>query len=215
MSSFRFAAATLAAGFMTLAGTARADNDGFFLQASAGRSISSYADDVGHGRVDTATGGLVGYRWAMNDTFALGIEGGQTHLGDFGANRLRGYTELFHLPEGSRWAMRARATLLGTTMRWQFARPWVLQAHLGVSRNHVTDSSGNYFSALNHYYTHKSDLDGGYVGVGLGYDIGSHVTLALNVDEYLVRYEDAYSYDNEAPHRIGVTVAGASVEYRF
>src|SRR6185312_3538405 len=82
MKSSLFAIALIAAAATAPAFAAdnSAGNGGFFVNGNVGQSnLSKGAYDDN----DTGYGANVGYRWAINPSVALGVEGGYTKLGSF------------------------------------------------------------------------------------------------------------------------------------
>src|SRR3954463_13231591 len=80
MFAIALVAAAAAAPALSFAADNTGGNGGFFVNGNVGQSnLSKGAYDDN----DTAYGANVGYRWAINPSVALGVEGGYTKLGSF------------------------------------------------------------------------------------------------------------------------------------
>ncbi|NII55341.1 outer membrane beta-barrel protein [Luteibacter sp. SG786] len=198
--------------------------DGWFIQVKAGASNSSY--DEGHlegrhhpDRSDFAKGGLIGYRWAITDTYSLGIEGGYTRLGQSQSNNIQSVPFPISLPGfpatcgvGDSWRVSSRAAVLGAAMKWNVSGPWTFTAHAGAAHTHATHDERDDLCVLTRSRHTKTTSNGEYAGLGFGYDLTPSITLALNADMYWVRFEDGFV---SGFHTTRVRVLGASAEYRF
>jgi OOP family OmpA-OmpF porin len=214
-------AATLAACAFTAQAATPA---GWFLQANAGFSNSSYDDGHYPGARhpdsnDHTRGGLVGYRWGLTETYALGVEAGYTRLGQSSSNNIDNVPFPISFPgfpatcpEGESWSLSTRAAVLGAAMKWNVSGPWTITAHAGAAHTHATHDEHVDFCTLSRGRHTETDHDGAYTGVGFGYDITPDITLALNADMYWIRFDDGFV---SGSHTTRIRVLGASAEYRF
>lgn len=172
MKNTLFAVALATASLATLpAVTHAADNNGgFFVNGNIGRSTLDkglYDDN------DTGYGVNLGYRWALNPQFALGVEGGYTKLGDFGTkNRYDG------LGLGS---ASVKGWTAGVNGRFNITPQWYLSGRTGLFR---ADTHGYYSKdGATAYYVDDTSTKW-YAGVGAGYDFSNNISLGVNYDYY-------------------------------
>ena len=147
-----------------------ADNNGaggFFVNGNVGQSSldkGAYNDD------DTAWGGNIGYRWALNPNVALGVEGGYTDLGKFA-------------PKSSS-AQLGKAELngwnLGVNGHFNLTPNWYLSGRAGF---YHADLKGGFLAGTVPVRLDDSS-DKYYAGAGFGYDFSNNFSVGLNYDYY-------------------------------
>jgi opacity protein-like surface antigen len=178
---------------------AGAGDGGFFVNGNVGESkLNSNFDENLYSNDTSETGyGLnVGYRWALNPSVALGIEGGYVNLGSFDPNVTFDNPDL-RRAELSGWS-------IGANGHFNITPNWYVSARGGWFRG---DVKGSYVIDLQ---TPQVDVDATsnkyYAGAGFGYDFGDHASVGVNYDYYKAD-KDALNF---SPHLISV-----SAEYRF
>lgn len=193
--------------------------DGLFVHANAGMSHTSANYGPRDDKSDHSLGFLLGYRWSLADTYAMGIEAGYSRLGNFGSSDispqtlpLGGTGTSVTFPAGSSWRLRARATLLGATMKWNVSGPWTILAHAGALHSRATVDEEFDFSGLSRTRHTVTTHGGIYAGIGFGYDVTTHLTFALNADAYKIKLENGFVVGQ---HTSYIRTLGASVEYRL
>ena len=138
----------------------------------------------------------VRFGWRWNNI--VGAEAGFTSLGQakISANNLT-------------IGVQPKAVILGVNAKYDVYGPWFVSAHAGYLRSRTTGSVtyGNFHSS------EKSWNNGWYGGVGVGYNVTDNVALALNYDNYHVKYGRGGS--NQPQTNANVAAYSASVEYRF
>jgi len=171
---------------------------GFFINGNVGQSNLSKGpyDDS-----DTAFGGNVGYRWAINPNVALGIEGGYTDLGKFN-------TKDPFVGVGP-----SRATVKGWTAgvngHFNLTPEWYLSGRAGLFRADVQGLAPVTVGVqpLTTTYAYVDDTSTKYyAGAGFGYDFSNRFSVGLNYD-YFKADKDNLKLD---PNLVSV-----SAEYRF
>jgi OOP family OmpA-OmpF porin/outer membrane immunogenic protein len=191
-SLFALALATAAAvptlGFAADNG---AGNGGFFVNGNIGQSnLSKGAYDDN----DTGYGANVGYRWALNPSVALGVEGGYTNLGNFDPKDGLGALGI------------ARAKVdgwnLGVNGHFNITPNWYVSARGGLFHG---DVKGGYFAGPVPVYVDDTS-NKYYAGAGFGYDFSNNLSVGVNYDYYKVN-KDGLNLD---PSLVSV-----SAEYRF
>jgi OOP family OmpA-OmpF porin/outer membrane immunogenic protein len=178
---------------------AEVGNGGFFVNGNIGRTSLNkgfgenfYSNDAGD---TTGYGASLGYRWALNPSIALGIEGGYANIGRFEPNFT--VDTVLRRADLSGWN-------LGINGHFSIAASWYVSArggwfHGDVKGSHVTslqyppidvDSTSNKY----------------YAGVGFGYDFGKNVSIGLNYDRYQAN-TDSLNFK--------LNLTSLSAEYRF
>jgi len=132
---------------------ANGDNSGFFINGGVGQSN---LDKGAYNDSDTGYNANIGYRWAINPSVALGVEGGYTDLGSFGWTA--GVNGHFNVTP--QWYISGRAGLFRADVKGSIA---------GATPVSVDDTSSKY-----------------YAGAGFGYDFSNNVSVGLNYDYYKV-----------------------------
>ena len=189
-----FAIAVACAGLSVVPAISHADsggNGGFFVNGNVGQSSLSkgaYDDN------DTGYAANLGYRWAINPSVALGIEGGYTDLGSFdpktGLNGL-GLTRA----EVNGWTA-------GVNGHFNVSPNWYVSARGGLFRG---DVKGAYLAGTTPVYVDDTSTKY-YAGAGFGYDFSNNLSVGLNYDYYKVNKQGL----NLQPNLVSV-----SAEYRF
>jgi OOP family OmpA-OmpF porin len=108
----------------------------------------------------------------------------------------------------SAWA-KPRAAQLGVTAKYNFYNNWYVTGHGGYLRSRTSAgvTVGDYNVAKQ-----TSWNNGWYAGAGVGYDVTKNVSLALNYDNYHVKY----GRDTDLKQaNTNIATYSASVEYRF
>ncbi|AIF46064.1 outer membrane beta-barrel protein [Dyella japonica] len=134
-----------------------------------------------------------GWRWN-------GIVGAEVGYADLGKGKnVADFT--------STWA-KARAAQVGVTAKYNFYNNWYVTGHGGYLRSRTT--AGVTVGDMS--VSQKSWNNGWYAGAGVGYDVTQNVSLALNYDNYHVKY----GRDTSQPQdHANIAAYSASVEYRF
>ena len=166
-----------------------AGNSGFFVNGNVGQSNLNkgvYDDnDVGYGV-------NAGYRWALNPSVAIGLEGGYTDLGKFAAKDSGA-----GLPQAkvSGWN-------LGVDGHFNINPNWYISARGGLFRG---DVKGAYLAGTAPVYVDDTSTKY-YAGAGFGYDFSNNVSVGLNYDYYKV---------DKAGLSLDPSLVSVSAEYRF
>lgn len=108
----------------------------------------------------------------------------------------------------STWA-KPRVAQLGVTAKYNFYNNWYVTGHGGYLRSRTTAG----VTVGNTSASEKSWNNGWYAGAGVGYDVTQNVSLALNYDNYHVKYGRAGASESQA--NTNIAAYSASVEYRF
>ena len=186
----------------------------FYLGGNLG---ASYYHDRGlDNRSDLAGILRAGYEWRtdefLDDRFGFGIELGYADLGKadgkvgtalYKDNQFQGYAL-------SNASLKMSGPTLGGTFRFRFRDRWYLYARAGYlhAQLHLssrTDQDGVIYRGSGSLHT-----DGGYAGVGVGYDYNEHFSLGVGYDGYFAKvHQDGVRYDSD----VGV-ISGAAT-YRF
>ena len=164
-------------------------NGGFFVNGNVGQSNLSkgvYDDN------DTAYGVNLGYRWAINPNVALGIEGGYTDLGKFGAKN--GVTGLPGA-EVSGWTA-------GVNGHFNLTPAWYVSGRTGLFRG---DVKGTYLAGTTPVYVDDTSTKY-YAGAGFGYDFSNNLSVGLNYDYYKT---------DKSGLSLDPSLVSVSAEYRF
>jgi OOP family OmpA-OmpF porin/outer membrane immunogenic protein len=170
---------------------------GFFVNGNIGQSNLSKGpyDDS-----DTAFGGNVGYRWAINPNVALGIEGGYTDLGKFSTK------------DPFTGVGPSRATVKGWTAgvngHFNLTPEWYLSGRAGLFRADVQGLAQTSVGVQPvTTYTYVDDTSTKYyAGAGFGYDFSNRFSVGLNYD---------YFKANKDNLKLDPNLVSVSAEYRF
>lgn len=171
-----------------------ADGGAFFVNGNLGQS---HYHDRGFNSGNTDTSGAVrfGYDWNA-DAWSYGVEGGYVDLGKA--------TGTFYTPYGTAGLnVKTSGWLLGGNGKYRFANHMFVSARLGWFRS-------TFDGSISGVGSQSFSGNGGYAGVGLGYDFNRHFSLGVGYDTYHAR---ATVFGIKAKESIGVYSAFA--EYRF
>src|SRR5581483_8567204 len=183
--------ATALGAVPALSHAAGSDNGGFFVNGNIGQSNLSkgiYDDN------DTAGGVNVGYRWAINPSVALGVEGGYTTLGKFD-------TKDAFAGQGLPRA-KVDGWTAGVNGHFNVTPNWYVTARGGLFRG---DVKGAYLTSTTPVYVDDTSTKY-YAGAGFGYDFNNNFSVGLNYDYYKTDKNGL----NLDPNLVSV-----SAEYRF
>lgn len=190
------ALAFASAGLLAAAAASAQDaphNDGWFINGNVGRTTvdkGPYNDhDTGY-----AIGG--GYRWALNPSVALGVEGGYNDLGNIHVRNVFNSDDVVD---------HGRSQLHGWTAG--------VNGHFNLTPNWYVSAHGGVYSWKGHGLSNdvnpvRKSLDdtSWYAGAGVGYDFSSNVSVGLNYDHY----------DASKNHvDLDTDMVSVSAEYRF
>jgi|GEM_PF-4760353 len=185
---------------------------GTFLDVSAGKARYNLDVRGYDGKSDFSYALTGGYRWALNDRFALGIEGGYADLGKIThhegdrLNRGRGKA-----PYERAGQLESHAWLLGANAKWQWTPTWSLVGRLGTAYT-VTRFEAVTRTPFRDRKVRASESRGSmYLGLGLGYAVSSKFDLTAGITHYsLTGYESA-SRNQE----IAVNTFNVGAAFRF
>jgi OOP family OmpA-OmpF porin/outer membrane immunogenic protein len=159
MKKTLLAALCAAAGVFAIS-SAHADGN-FFVSGDVGRAMPD-ENDLASGNSYGVNGG---YRWQVAPSLKLGVEGGYAVLGNFdttgfysgGTVKLKGWT-------------------LGANLHYNLTPNWYLSARAGGYFADLTGSSS--------YGSYSQHGNGGYGGVGFGYDFSSQTSIGMEYSRY-------------------------------
>lgn len=205
MRNTLLAVALAAASFAAIPALSHAQDNsngagGFFVNGNVGRSdLSKGAYDDN----DTGYAANIGYRWAINPSLALGVEGGYTDLGKFAVKdsfnglglpqaSVKGWTAGVngHLNLTPQWYLSGRAGLFRADVNGVYELPTVTTGPI--------TSQG--FVPVNETSTKF------YGGAGFGYDFSNNFSLGLNYDYYKTDKNNL---------KLDPNLVSVSAEYRF
>jgi OOP family OmpA-OmpF porin len=106
-------------------------------------------------------------------------------------------------------SVNSRAATIGISSKYNVYKSWLLTGHAGYLRSQRTDEVTNY--AVDKSGSNTSWNNGWYGGLGIGYDVTSNVSLALNYDNYHLQYGHPGSFRDD----VNVAAFSGSLEYRF
>jgi OOP family OmpA-OmpF porin/outer membrane immunogenic protein len=168
------------------------DNGGWFINGNAGQSN---LDKGAYNDSDTGYAGNIGYRWALNPSVALGVEGGYTNLGTIDAKPAFGALGVGRA-EIDGWN-------LGVNGHFNINPNWYVSGRAGLFRGNL---KGGYLNASGTPVNIDDTSDKYYAGAGFGYDFSNNLSVGLNYDYYKVNKNGL----NLSPDLVSV-----SGEYRF
>lgn len=190
MKNTLFAIALAAAGLVAVPAAHAANNSGFFVNGNVGQSNLSkgaYDDD------DTGYGVNIGYRWAVAPNLLLGVEGGYSDLGSFGAKS--NYAPLGKA-EISGWN-------LGGNAHFNVTDNWYISGRAGFYR---ADLKGSYLQPGVGQVRVDDNSNKWYAGAGFGYDFNNNFSVGLNYDYYKAEKNGL---------KVDPNLVSVSGEYRF
>src|SRR4051812_41586822 len=190
-SMFAIALLAAAAAAPSFAADNTGGNGGFFVNGNIGQSnLSKGAYDDN----DTGYGANVGYRWAINPSVALGVEGGYTKLGSFDPKDGFGALGLGRAKVDG-WNV-------GVNGHFNVTPNWDVSARGDLSRS---DVKGSYPAGTTTVFVDDTS-NKFYTGAGFGYDFNNNLSVGLNYD-YFKTDKNGLNID---PNMVSV-----SGEYRF
>lgn len=166
--------------------------DNFFVAGNLGQSnyrIGGISD-----KSDVFQNVRFGWRW----NGLVGAEIGYAYLGQ--AKNTVDSATAFAKP---------RVGQLGVTAKYNFFNNWYVTGHGGYLRSRTTAG----LTVGDVSASQRSWNNGWYAGAGVGYDVTRNVSLALNYDNYHVKYGRAGASESQV--NTNVAAYSASVEYRF
>jgi OOP family OmpA-OmpF porin len=166
--------------------------DNFFVAGNLGQSnyrIGGISD-----KSDVFQNVRFGWRW----NGLVGAEVGYAYLGQ--AKNTTDFATAYAKP---------RVAQLGVTAKYNFYNNWYVTGHGGYLRSRTT--AGVTVGDVS--ASQRSWNNGWYAGAGVGYDVTKNVSLALNYDNYHVKYGRAGASESQV--NTNVAAYSASVEYRF
>lgn len=169
------------------------DPGAFFVNGNLGQS--HYQDKGFSDRTDVSTAVRAGYSWQSN-VVDFGVEAGYVDLG-----KARGTVTAGNF--NANYSAQGKGPLLGIDLKYKFVSKWFVSGRLGYFRSTLVEN----ISGLG---SQNFSGDGGYVGVGTGYDITPHFSLGASYDNYhgRVKYTGTSYADN-------IGVLSGFAEYRF
>lgn len=105
--------------------------------------------------------------------------------------------------------IRPKAAILGVNAKYDFYGPWFVSGHGGYMRSRTTYG----YTYGDSSWSQKSWNNGWYAGVGVGYNVTDNVALAINYDNYHLKFGRGSSSRSQAT--ANVAAYSASIEYRF
>jgi len=207
--------------FVSLGGAHSSMERNSFLTPTKSRT-NPFTISQNDDRTDRAFDARFGYRWALTDTLALGVEGGYADLGKGTSNEdaslvlgSTGYYANYHVDS----EQKSKAILLGANVRWHLSERWSLAAHAGVARYKTKFDTVLFYSVMGtprptsyDSFTHRSSDY--YAGLSLGFDVLSDLTVSVSYDQFQPdSYSDGISEKKYKSDRIRTT--GVNLEYRF
>ena len=123
----------------------------------------------------------------------------------------------------SDYSVQPQALTAGLNGKYEFYRHWFITGRAGRywSKTEVTYqppglSCNQACANTNSTDSNKSYGNGWYGGLGVGYDMTSHVSVGLNYDDYNVKYNaESVSYLASVNAKRNIGALSASLEYRY
>jgi OOP family OmpA-OmpF porin len=166
--------------------------DNFFVAGNLGQSnyrIGGISD-----KSDVFQNVRFGWRW----NGIVGAEIGYAYLGQ--AKNTADFATTFAKP---------RLGQIGVTGKYNFYNNWYVTGHGGYLRSRTTAG----VTVGDVTASQRSWNNGWYAGAGVGYDVTKNVSVAVNYDNYHVKYGRAGASESQA--NTNVAAYSGSVEYRF
>lgn len=185
------AVAAMALSCISTGSLAATTSGRFFLNGSVGQS-TWHDDGFNTSKTDTATAWRFGYAWNI-DQVSYGFEAGYADLGKGTCYSGFGSSD----PSGG-----ATGPLVGVNMTYHFRNRMFVNARLGWMHDNIDfkiDGSSSSYSG-----------DGGYAGVGVGYNFSENFGIGVAYDRYNVRAQI-----NGSRPQDGVDVFSGFAEVRF
>lgn len=191
--AFAIAAAGLFSASAAFAQDTKPDNGGWFINGNVGRTS---IDKGPYNDSDTGYAINGGYRWAVNPSIALGVEGGYNDLGNIHARNI----------------FNSRPVIDGTKSQ---LHGWTagVNGHFNLTPNWYVSARGGIYGWRGHglsnddFPTRRSLNDTSwYAGAGVGYDFTNNMSVGINYDYY-----DAKKHNVD----LSTDMVSISAEYRF
>ncbi|AND71262.1 hypothetical protein ATSB10_38080 [Dyella thiooxydans] len=190
---FTIAVAAMALSCISAGSLAATTSGQFFLNGTVGQS-TWHDDGFNTSKTDTATAWRFGYAWNI-DQVSYGFEAGYADLG-------KGKGTYYSGVGSSDLSGGATGPLAGVNMTYRFRNRMFVNARLGWMHDNVDFKIGGSSSSYSG--------DGGYAGVGVGYDINENFGVGVAYDRYNVRAQI-----NGSRSQDGVDVFSGFAEVRF
>jgi len=216
------AAAAAALSFASFG--AHAADEGTFIGINGGRANYDISHSGFQDKDDTALGAVVGYRWAVDRPFYLGVEAGYVDLGSISSRyeQVNTYPNVV-VTNTQKYKLKGKAVLVGANGKWLLPHHWTITARLGLAHSRTTyDTQFDHLENGQHVYggndvlfsgkTHDSSNDNGiYAGVGFGYDFTPNFGVTVNYDNYSLKAQNITG----DKRTVNVGVWGGAAEFRF
>ncbi|OOG59895.1 outer membrane beta-barrel protein [Rhodanobacter sp. C03] len=190
----RFHLTAIAVALAAVSTTSFATDPGaFFINGNLGQS--HYNDNGFSDRTDVSVAVRGGYSW-QSDVVDFGVETGYVDLGKAHGTVTDGAISANYSAQG-------KGPLLGINLKYKFVNKWFVSGRLGYFRSTLVENISGFGSQ-------SYSGNGGYAGVGVGYDITPHFSLGASYDNYRgrVKYAGSSYADN-------IGVVSGFAEYRF
>jgi hypothetical protein len=196
-------------------------NEGAFIGVNAGSSSYDIHNSGFEDKKDTAFGGVVGYRWAVDRPFYFGVEGGYVNLGKLtdryeGSQNLGTANQPYIDAYKEKYELKGHALLIGANGKWVLPHRFTITARFGLAHSHSAYDA-SYNETLNGVNVdsesiHQSSNDNGiYAGVGFGYDFTPNFGVTVNYDNYSLKAQKLTG----DKRTVNVGVWGGAAEFRF
>lgn len=170
-----------------------ADPGTFFINSNLGQS--SYNSGTATNNTAFSSAIRAGYTW-YNDVWNFGVEAGYVDLGSIhGTINVEGVS--------ARVTNQAKGPLAGINLKYKFENKWYISSRVGYLHSTLKASASGFGSQ-------SYSGNGGYAGLGVGYDITPNFSLGASYDLYRVR-----AWGDGLQFRGYVGVTSAFAEYRF
>jgi hypothetical protein len=173
--------------------TFASDPGTFFINGNLGQS--SYNSGTATDNKAFSPAIRAGYTW-YNDVWNFGVEAGYVDLGSIhGTVNVEGIS--------TRYTDKASGPLVGLNLKYKFENKWYVSGRGGYIHSTLKAGASGFGSQ-------SYSGNGGYAGLGVGYDITPHFSLGAGYDLYRVR-----ARGDGLLFRGYVGVTSAFAEYRF
>jgi len=214
---FLTTAAAVALSFASFG--AHAASEGTFIGVNGGQANYDISHSDYHNKTGTALGAVVGYRWAVDRPFYVGVEAGYVDLGNVTSKDEWGSTIAGNVYRNvDKYKLEGKAVLVGANGKWELPHHWTITARLGLAHSRTTYSYSQSYYINGHLqdtfkpFPKESSTDNGiYAGIGFGYDFTPNFGVTLNYDNYSLKAQDI----TEDKRTVNIGVWGAAAEFRF
>lgn len=189
--------------------TAAANPAGAFLRADIGKARYAVPSKLYDGKSARAYELGGGYRWGLGEHVALGAELGYADLGKVkyratGTHRYGSQT----YPLSTRSEIGSRAVLIGANVKWELPQDFSVTGRAGIARMRTQHWSHTQAGPGSDYYRGTLKGGSGYLGLGMGYAVTSHIDVGIDVTRYTAQVSGIASR-----HRtLSTRVLGMSIE---